>query len=129
MGALTQVRVLGGTIALAIWSVSAVCTDYACRLILYSSSLLSNLLKTRLLGVISPAEFLKISDTLSSIESLDSVQKLAVKRAFADGYNLQMKVLTAFSGIAFLSSLFLWERTPRTVKNISSKIDNEDAKN
>jgi hypothetical protein len=28
MGALTQVRVLGGTVALAIWSVSAVCMEY-----------------------------------------------------------------------------------------------------
>jgi hypothetical protein len=96
------------------------------HLTICSSALLSNHLKSRLLGVISLAEFLRISDTLSSIESLDSVQKLAVKRAFADGYNLQMQVLTAFSGIAFLSSLFLWERTPRTVKNTSDNTDIED---
>jgi hypothetical protein len=67
-----------------------------------------------------------ISETFSSIESLDSVQKLAVKRAFADGYTLQIQVLTAFSGMAFLSSLFLWEKTPRTVKNPNGSTENED---
>ncbi|RYP27387.1 hypothetical protein DL767_007706 [Monosporascus sp. MG133] len=104
MGALTQIRVLGGTIALAI-----------------CSAILSNHLKKSLAGVITAEELEDISETLASISSLGSERAAEVKYAFAVGYRKQFQLLTGFSGAAFLASLFLISRHPITVRGVVSK--------
>ncbi|RYO92117.1 hypothetical protein DL764_008178 [Monosporascus ibericus] len=104
MGALTQIRVLGGTIALAI-----------------CSAILSNHLKKNLAGVITTEELEDISETLASISSLGSERAAEVKYAFAVGYRKQFQLLTGFSGAAFLASLFLISRHPVTVRGVVSK--------
>ncbi|KAM5437363.1 hypothetical protein McanMca71_001024 [Microsporum canis] len=98
MGALTQVRVLGGTISVAICSTA-----------------LSSYLAPRLAVIITPAELKAIADSLSAINNLTSMQKDAVRNEFAHGYNRQMGLLTVFSGLALLATLLLWERKPRVV--------------
>ncbi|PGH09842.1 hypothetical protein GX51_00529 [Blastomyces parvus] len=98
MGALTQVRVLGGTISLAI-----------------CSTILNNDLRPKLASVISPSQLRAISDSLSSIDNLTPAQQTAARLAFGEGYNKQNIFLTAFSGVSLLTSMFIWEKKLRRV--------------
>lgn len=98
IGAVTQVRVLGGTIGLAI------CT-----------SVLNGFVKKRLRRMLSQAQIEEISQSLQDIRTLTPEQQEFVRRTFAQGYSRQMKVLLAFSALVFLSSLLLLEKKPRRV--------------
>ncbi|KAK3318056.1 major facilitator superfamily domain-containing protein [Apodospora peruviana] len=97
MGALTQTRVLGGTVALAI-----------------CSAILGNHLKESLGGVITQAGFQTIGETLGAINLPGPEQATKVKHAFAEGYNKQFRLLAGFSGAALLAALFLFSREPLT---------------
>ncbi|KIL87403.1 hypothetical protein FAVG1_09109 [Fusarium avenaceum] len=96
MGALTQIRVLGGTVSLAI-----------------CATILNNHLKPRLEDLVSPEQAKAILESVSAIDSLSAGQRLAVRRAFAEGYNLQNIFMAVMSAAGLISSLFLWERHPR----------------
>ncbi|KAI9662563.1 MAG: hypothetical protein M1821_008730 [Bathelium mastoideum] len=100
MGALTQIRVLGGTLGLAI-----------------CSSVLNNHVSSKLRTTIGPIELQKISDSASNINSLTKQQQKLVRVAFADGYSLQMHVVAGFSGLVFLVSFLMWERHPRKIED------------
>lgn len=100
MGALTQVRVLGGTIGLAI-----------------CSTVLKNHVRSRLLesstSIITPKQLQLISGSLAVIDTFPPSQQAAIRTAFAEGYNRQMRIMTVFSGAALLTSLLIWEPKPR----------------
>ncbi|PKX89046.1 MFS general substrate transporter [Aspergillus novofumigatus IBT 16806] len=96
MGAITQIRVLGGTISLAI-----------------GSTVLNNHVKPRILSIVSPKEAQAIYDSLSAIQDLAPSQQAAVKRVFAEGYNLQNIFMTALTALSLITACFLWERHPR----------------
>ncbi|RHZ55168.1 uncharacterized protein CDV56_106552 [Aspergillus thermomutatus] len=96
MGAITQVRVLGGTIS------PAIC-----------STILNNHVKPRILSIVSPKQAQTIYDSLSAIQDLTPSQQAAVKRAFAEGYNLQNIFMTALTALGLIAACFLWERHPR----------------
>ncbi|GFF41879.1 hypothetical protein IFM58399_06416 [Aspergillus lentulus] len=96
MGAVTQIRVLGGTISLAI-----------------CSTILNNHVKPRILSVVSPEQVQAICDSLSAIKDLTPSQQAAVKRVFAEGYNLQNIFMTAVTALGLITTCFLWERHPR----------------
>ncbi|KAH8652684.1 drug resistance transporter EmrB/QacA subfamily [Tricladium varicosporioides] len=98
MGALTQVRVLGGTISLAI-----------------CSTILNNHLKPSITALITPAEAKAIAENLSAINRLTAAQQVSIRTAFAEGYNLQNIFLTAMTGLGVLTSLLLIEKRPRIV--------------
>ncbi|MCJ1393515.1 hypothetical protein MMC18_006390 [Xylographa bjoerkii] len=100
MGAITQIRVLGGTIGLAL-----------------CSTILNNQLKTSLLSVLGPAQLRNILDSTAAVASLEPVQQVAVQTAFATGFNKQMRIMIAFTAAAFLSTLLIWERKPRRTKS------------
>jgi hypothetical protein len=109
MGALTQIRVLGGTVALAI-----------------CSAILSNDLRSNLAGVITPAEFGEISETLGAINKLGPERVAQVKLAFAQGYRKQFQLLTGFSGAALLAALFLISRHPVNVREVAKQREREE---
>jgi hypothetical protein len=124
MAALTQVRVLGGTISLAIW-----CGPHFLQrpsflvppisippLTTSSSTILNNHLRPRLALTITPSQSQAISDSLSAIHTLDPDKQDAIRRAFAEGYNQQNIFLTAMTGVGLIASLFIWERRPRRVE-------------
>ncbi len=106
MGALTQIRVLGGTVSLAV-----------------CSAVLSNYLREHLAGVITPAEFGAIAETFGAIEKLGPERVAKVRLAFAEGYRRQFQLLTGFSGAALLAALFLISRHPVTVKEVARRRD------
>ncbi|KAF4469185.1 MFS-type transporter [Fusarium albosuccineum] len=96
MGALTQIRVLGGTVSLAI-----------------CATILNNHLTPKLDGVVSPEEAAAIYESISAIHDLNSTQQAAVRIAFAEGYNLQNIFMTAMAALGLVTSCFLWERPLR----------------
>ncbi|KAF4968689.1 hypothetical protein FSARC_3975 [Fusarium sarcochroum] len=96
MGALTQIRVLGGTVSLAI-----------------CATLLNNHLTPKLDGVVTPEQAQAIFESVSAINDLDPSQQVAVRRAFAEGYNLQNIFMTAMSAGGLITSFFLLEKHPR----------------
>ncbi|KAL9079021.1 MAG: hypothetical protein Q9157_002078 [Trypethelium eluteriae] len=100
MGALTRIRVLGGTLGLAI-----------------CSSIFNNHVSSKLRNIIDPVELSKISDSASNINSLKEPQRNQIRVTFADAYSLQMHVVAAFSGLVFLVSFLMWERHPRKVED------------
>ena len=102
MGAITQIRVLGGTIGLAI------CTAVLNEHVRHSLSL-----------VLSQQEVTGILQSVSSISNLDTTADKAVRRVFAEGYNQQMRIMTYFSAVVFIVSLLAWERRPRRVETAS----------
>ncbi|KND87579.1 putative MFS-type transporter YusP [Tolypocladium ophioglossoides CBS 100239] len=96
MGAITQVRVLGGTISLAI-----------------CATILNNHLAPKLDQIVTPEEAAAIFESLSAIKNLTSTQQDAVRKVFAEGYNQQNIFMTALTALALVTSCFLWEKTPR----------------
>ncbi|TVY16799.1 Efflux pump FUS6 [Lachnellula arida] len=98
LGALTQVRVLGGTISLAI-----------------CSTILNTHLNPQL-STLTPAQSQAITANISAIHALSTAEQAGVKRAFAVGYNRQNIFLAVLTGVGMLASLGLVERRPRRVK-------------
>ncbi|KZF22095.1 drug resistance transporter EmrB/QacA subfamily [Xylona heveae TC161] len=98
MGAVTQVRVLGGTISLAV-----------------CATILNNYLASHLESIISPEQVKVVTKSLSTIQDLTPDQQFAVRRAFAAGYNKQNIFMTVLTAFGLITSLFLWERHPRKV--------------
>ncbi|KAJ4117611.1 hypothetical protein NW768_010978 [Fusarium equiseti] len=99
MGALTQIRVLGGTVSLAI-----------------CATILNNHLKPKLADIVSAEQAAAIFDSVSAIENLNPSQQLAVRKAFAEGYNMQNIFMTAMAAAGLIASLFLWEKNPRSAE-------------
>ncbi|KAK6852975.1 hypothetical protein PG995_011526 [Apiospora arundinis] len=102
MGAITQIRVLGGTIGLAI-----------------SATILNNHLASRLPSFLSPSEMQQVSHSLSFLNSLPDATRDAVRQVFADGYNSQMRAMLYFSAATWLCAVvLLWEEKPRSITSV-----------
>lgn len=97
MGAITQIRVLGGAISLAV-----------------CATLLNSYLKPKLQAMLNPEEAALVLDSLAAIQNLTPAQQYEVRRAFAEGYRRQNIFMTAMTGIGLITSFFLWEKRPRT---------------
>ena len=96
IGAVTQVRVLGGTIGLAI-----------------SSVVLNSFVSKALAAKLSPEQIAAIGESLNGIEDLSQELQGFARTTFAAGYNRQTMVLTAFSAAVLVSCGLMWERVPR----------------
>ncbi|KAI1374025.1 drug resistance transporter EmrB/QacA subfamily [Hypoxylon crocopeplum] len=101
MGAITQVRVLGGTIGLAI-----------------SSTVLNNHLSSKLPAVLSPSDIQQISDSVQYINTLPDTTRDAVRQVFADGFNAELRVMMYFSVAVWIFALALWERRLRSAATV-----------
>ncbi|KAI0379308.1 drug resistance transporter EmrB/QacA subfamily [Hypomontagnella monticulosa] len=97
MGAITQVRVLGGTIGLAI-----------------SSTILNNHLASNLPSLLSPADIQQISDSVQYVNTLPDATRDAVRQVFADGFNTQLRAMMYFSVVVWIFAATLWERKLRS---------------
>ena len=97
MGAITQVRVLGGTIGLAI-----------------SSTILNNHLASNLPSLLSPADIQQIADSVQYVNTLPDATRDAVRQVFADGFNTQLRAMMYFSVVVWIFAATLWERKLRS---------------
>lgn len=109
IGAVTQFRVLGGTIGLAISTVVL-------------NSFVKNALKTQL----SDEEISGISQSLSEIGKLSAEQQLFVRRTFAEGYQRQTRVMLAFSAVTLVSCFMMVERKPRRHGDVMVVVDGDE---
>jgi hypothetical protein len=96
MGSVGQFRTLGGCVGIAI------CTNVLNE---HVSSTLSNIL--------TPLQLDELLLTVQSIHTFAPSLQEATRQAYAEGYNTQMRVMAAFGGAVMLSTILLWERTPR----------------
>jgi hypothetical protein len=96
IGAITQVRVLGGTIGLAI-----------------STTILNSYTKEKLKAELSAGQIEQISQSLSESAKLGEDQQRFVRKTFGQAYQRQMEVVAGFSGLVVVSSLLLVEKRPR----------------
>ncbi|KAK0636738.1 major facilitator superfamily transporter [Bombardia bombarda] len=99
MGSVTQIRVLGGTIGLAI-----------------CSALLNNHITTEVSKILTPVEVQALLRSFHSIKLLAPETQLEVRRVYAAGYNEQMRVMLYFSIVSLLAILLLVERNPRHMR-------------
>ncbi len=97
IGAVTQVRVLGGTIGLAI-----------------STVILNSYAKTKLREQLSASQISAISQSLTDgLEGLTEEEVKFVKGVFLSGYNRIWVFVAGFSSAVVASVFIMWERKPR----------------
>lgn len=101
MGAIVQVRVLGGCIALAL-----------------CSALLHYRLEVKLAGVVSREEMTALFKSTQFMRELGEERFEIVREVYADGYALQMKIMIAFAGAAVVTSLGAWNRKWKVIEGL-----------
>lgn len=103
MAAVTQIRVLGGTIGLA-----------AC------SAVLINHIKEKADIFLTSKQVAAILLSSSVIELLPQQEQIQARMVFAAAYSQQMRTMLYFSIAAIFSLLLLVERRPRRVVDIAN---------
>ena len=98
MASITQLRALGGVIGLSL-----------------SSNLLNNHVRDNLAPVISPQNVHTLLHTPAIIDTFPNSVQMVIKSVYSAGYNLQMKVMIAFSAAQILGVVLMWERKLRKV--------------
>lgn len=93
MGAITQVRVLGGIIGLSI-----------VQAILISS------LRSALSGVLTEQQLDSILSSATDIASLPPATALQTRAAYGNASNFQMRIVAGFAAASLLVSLLTWRR-------------------
>lgn len=96
LGGVTQMRILGGAIGVAI-----------------ATSLLSNTVISALANVL-PAEIVnRLLQNISSVALLSPRDQVAVQAAFALGYKKQLAMILGFCAAEVLAIGLMWESKPR----------------
>ncbi|KAM7213961.1 Major facilitator superfamily domain containing protein [Rhypophila decipiens] len=96
MGSVTQIRVLGGTIGLAI-----------------CSTLLNNQITAETSRFLTPSQVGALLQSFQSIEHLPPGVQNEVRNVYGAAYGEQMRVMLYFSVVAMVSLVLLAERRPR----------------
>ncbi|KAM0803962.1 drug resistance transporter EmrB/QacA subfamily [Usnea florida] len=99
IGAVTQARILGGSIGLA------ACTN-----------ILNDKVKSEAKHFLSPVQLNGVLESAQTINKLPPDVQVLLRRVFARGYNQEMQALTAFGGACILATLFMWEKRPRRME-------------
>jgi hypothetical protein len=119
MGTVTQVRLLGGTIGLSIRYVlgerlvASTTTSH-----MTSATLLNGYISPRLKKYLSSPEIDSILNSAKTIDGFSAETRRNVRDIFNNGYTLQLRVMLYVSLAVWLSTILLWERKPRTAKDI-----------
>lgn len=96
VGAINQARVLGGAIGLGA-----------------ASCIFNSLIKARLSPILSSKQLGAVLDSTRSIELLPANLQQQTANVFAEGYNLQMRVMIGVSAAEVLATALMWEKKPR----------------
>ena len=98
MGAITQVRVLGGIIGLAI-----------------AQAILTRSLESKLGSFLSSQQIATLLDSTESISDLSPPQAKKTRQVYGDAFNLQMRIVTFIAAASVVSSLCAFRRHPVSV--------------
>lgn len=110
MGAATQLRVLGGTIGLAV-----------------AAALLMDNIRAEAARFLTPAELSSVLSSSGNIRLLSSEKQLETRMVFAAAYSCQMRAMLYFSLGALLSVMLLVEKKPRRVVDKTASQNQESA--
>lgn len=92
LAGLTQVRVLGGVVGVAV-----------------ATALANGYLTAHLAGVLSEAEIASVlQDVNEGISGLDGEQQGVVRRVFGEAWGVQQRVMLVVSAVGFVTSLGAW---------------------
>ncbi|TGO32417.1 hypothetical protein BHYA_0319g00010 [Botrytis hyacinthi] len=92
VSSITQFRILGGVLGIAIATAA------------YKSNIISNLDK-----ILTKEQRSLILESTSMINTFDSKVQTQIRGVFAEGYNLQFRILVAFAAAQIPSSLLMWQ--------------------
>lgn len=93
MSAILQFRTMGGAIGLAV-----------------VTTVLNSYIKSHLLGILSSEQINELMKTTQAFALLPPNLAESVKTVFANGYNLQMRVMIGFSAAQIPVALLMWQR-------------------
>ena len=93
LGSVAQFRVMGGVIGLAI-----------------VTTVQNSFVRSRLVQSLTESQIDQILQSAEAIPTFSSDVQTTVKHAFADGYNIQMKILAGFAAAQIPSSLIMWQK-------------------
>lgn len=93
MGSIAQFRVLGGAVGLAV-----------------VTTVLNNFVRPRLVEFSSEGSITALLQSAEAIGSFAPDTQLLIKSTFAEGYNLQMKILAGFAAAQVPSSILMWQK-------------------
>ncbi|THV52412.1 hypothetical protein BGAL_0080g00350 [Botrytis galanthina] len=92
VSSITQFRILGGVLGIAIATAA------------YKSNIISNLDK-----IVTKEQRSLILESTSIIKTFDPRVQMQIRGVFAEGYNLQFRILVAFAAAQIPSSLLMWQ--------------------
>ena len=98
MGAITQFRAFGGVVGLAV-----------------ATNALNSLINSRLSSVLTADQLASLLESVQTVATLPPSLQGTVRSAFADGYNLQMRIMIGFSAAQVLALALMLERNARRV--------------
>jgi small neutral amino acid transporter SnatA (MarC family) len=98
MGTVSQFRIMGGAIVLAI-----------------ATSVFNGYTKPRISALLPAEQTAAVFQSATAIAALPPSAQFAVRSTFAHGFNLQMIVLCAFAAAQIPASLLMWKRKQITV--------------
>lgn len=93
MSSVAQFRVMGGVIGLAIVTAA-----------------LNGVVRARLRHVLPQAQVEELLRSAAAIASTSGSERDRIRIAFAEGYNLQMKILAGLAAAQIPSSLVMWQK-------------------
>ena len=94
MGSVAQFRVMGGVIGLAIVTAA-----------------LNSSVRSKLAVFLSPAQIDELLRSAGSVSaSFSGAMSAEIRAVFAEGYNLQMKILAGLAAAQIPSSLVMWQK-------------------
>ena len=96
LGGVTQLRVLGGTVGVAI-----------------ATNVLNNFVIKTLSPTLPHDQLEQLLQSTQVIATLEPSVERQVRMVFARGYNMQIGAMLGFSAAEFLAILLMWEAKPR----------------
>ncbi|KAI1100336.1 MFS general substrate transporter [Jackrogersella minutella] len=104
IGAITQVRVLGGLIGIAM-----------------AQAVLSSRVVDGLSSILTPEKLSLILQSAQSISGLTDEERMATKQIYGEAFNLQNRIMVGISAVSLLSCLGAWRRRPVQFVEIEGK--------
>ena len=98
MGAQTQFRALGGVIGLAI-----------------ATNALNSYVKSRLSGSLTSEQLANLLQSIETVRLLPADLQDIIRSTFAEGYDLQMRIMIGFGAAQILMLAMMWEKKLRRV--------------
>lgn len=103
-GAVTQVRVLGGLIGLAV-----------CTAVLFES------VKSQLSSILSARQLTSLLQSTNSIAEFSPAQQDATRSVYGAAFNLQMRIVMGFTIGSLCISIFTFRSRPRSLEEVHQR--------